>query len=279
MTAAGLRLRVAQPSVSSQIRKLERTVGSKLFERAGRGIQLTPTGREIYRLADEIFSAGQDLVDHLEGRPSGRPLRLNVGVPDIMPKLITYRLLAPVFALEQEIEIVCHESNFEALLADLAIRRFQVILSDAPVSSRVQVKAFNHLLGECGITIFAIAELNQKYGPSFPESLEGAPMLLPTTDTELRQSMDQWLDRHNIHPKIVGQFYDSALLKEFGHAGIGLFPAPTAIEREIRQQYQVEVVGRIDDIREKFYAITLQRKLKHPGVIAIAEAAKNELLK
>ena len=278
VTAASERLNVTQPSVSMQLRKLERAVGGALFARSGRKLALTDLGREVFHYADEIFSAGAELVQFLDGRPGGRPLRLTVGVPDIMPKLITYRLLTPVFHLEEPMDVVCYESAFENLLADLAVNRFDVILSDAPISSRVKVRAFNHLLGECGITIFATAPLARRYRPGFPQSLDGAPMLLPTPDTELRRSLDQWFDERSVAPRVVGQFYDSALLKEFGHAGIGLFPAPMAIEREVQQQYRVRVVGQIAEVREKFYAITPGRQIKHPGVLAIAESAKRELL-
>lgn len=278
VTAASERLNLTQPSVSMQLRKLERAVGGKLFRRAGRKLALTDLGQEVFRHAEQIFAAGEELVHFLEGRPSGRHVRLTVGVPDIMPKLITYRLLTPVFHLAEPMEVICYESAFENLLADLAVSRFDVILSDAPISSRVKVRAFNHPLGECGITIVATAPLARRFRGGFPQSLSGAPMLLPTPDTELRRSLDQWFDARSISPRVVGQFYDSALLKEFGHAGIGLFPAPMAIEAEVQKQYRVQVVGQITEVREKFYAITPGRQIKHPGVLAIAESAKRELL-
>lgn len=278
VVAASRRLRLAQPSISMQIRKLERLVGTPLFRREGRGLALTDVGREVFARADEVFQAGQGVVDLLRGIPTERPARLTIGVPDIMPKLITHRLLAPVFALPDEMQVICYESSFESLLSDLAVNRFDVVLSDAPIGSHVKIRAYNHFLGECGITIFAQAKLAAQFEPDFPRSLAGAPMLLPTPNTELGRSMDQWLFERSLQPKVLGQFYDSALLKEFGSAGLGLFPGPTAIEAEIQRQYRVKVVGRIEEIREKFYAITVERRLKHPGVVAIAESARTDLL-
>jgi len=279
VTAASERLNLSQPAVSMQLRKLERAVGTTLMNRSGRGLVLSETGHEVLRYADEIFATGQELVHYLQGRPSGRPLRLRVGMPDIMPKLITYRLLAPVYELPEPVDVVCHESSFENLLADLVVNRFDVILSDAPVSSRFKVRAYNHPLGDCGITVFGIADLARRFRRKFPQSLDGAPMVLPTSDTELRRSVDQWLDERGLAPQIAGQFYDSALLKEFGRAGVGLFPAPTAIEKEIERQYQVQVVGRIEEIRERYYAITVERRIKHPAVVQIADSAKANLLR
>lgn len=278
VVAASRRLRLAQPSISMQIRKLEKAVGAPLFRREGRGLSLTDVGRDVFARADEVFQAGQGVIDLLRGVPTERRAKLTIGVPDIMPKLITHRLLAPVFALPDEIQVVCYESAFENLLADLAVNRFDVVLSDAPISSNLKIRAYNHFLGECGITIFGQPKLAAKYRLEFPRSLDTAPMLLPTPNTELGRSIDQWLYERSLQPKVVGQFYDSALLKEFGSAGVGLFPAPTAIEREIQRQYRVKVVGRIEEIREKFYAITVQRRLQHPGVVAIAESARTDLL-
>ncbi|MDZ4821632.1 MAG: LysR family transcriptional regulator [Planctomycetota bacterium] len=278
VVAASRRLRLAQPSISMQIRKLEKAVGAPLFKRAGRGLVLTDIGRDLYARADEVFQAGQGVVDLLRGVPTERRAKLTVGVPDIMPKLITHRLLSPVFAMPADMQVVCYESAFENLLADLAVNRFDVVLSDAPVGSHLKVRAYNHFLGECGITIFAQPKLAARYQEAFPQSLESAPMLLPTPNTELGRSIDQWLYARSIQPKVVGQFYDSALLKEFGSAGVGLFPGPTAIEREIQRQYRVSVVGRIEEIRERFYAITVQRKIQHPGIIAIVESARADPL-
>lgn len=274
---AAERLHITQPTLSKQLGQLETAVGQKLFQRVGRSRELTEMGRTVFRYAEEIFSLGEELQDVIRGRPVGQGSRLMVGVPDVMPKLIAYRLLEPVFRLAEPVELFCYESNFEGLLSDLAAHRFDVVLSDAPIGARVRVKAYNHLLGECGVTIFATADLARSRRENFPRSLDGAPFLLPTEDTQLRRSLDQWFERQQVRPRVRGHFYDSALMKEVGHAGVGLFPAPTAIEAEVQQQHQVEVVGRIDAVRERFYAITIERRIKHPAVLAISESARRDL--
>jgi LysR family transcriptional activator of nhaA len=274
---AAEKLHITQPTLSKQLGQLEAAVGAKLFQRQGRGRTLTELGQTVFRYAEEIFTLGQELQDVVRGHPVGASSRLVVGVPDSMPKLIAYRLLEPVFRLPEPVEIVCHESNFASLLSDLAQHRFDVVLSDAPIGARVRVKAFNHLLGDCGITIFATAELARDHREQFPHSLDGAPILLPTDDTELRRSLDQWFEAQQVRPHVRGHFYDSALLKEVGHAGVGLFPAPAAIEEEIQKQYNVEVVGRIDAVRERFYAITIERRIKHPAVLVLSESARRDL--
>ncbi|MEQ8791161.1 MAG: transcriptional activator NhaR [Pirellulaceae bacterium] len=274
---AAAKLHVTQPTLSKQLGQLEKSVGAKLFQRSGRGRVLTEMGQTVFRYADEIFTLGQELKDVVRGQQVRPGSRLVVGVPDVMPKLIAYRLLQPVFRLSEPVEMFCYESSFESLLSDLAAHRFDVVLSDTPIGARIRVKAYNHLLGECGVTIFGTADLAQDRRDGFPQSLDGAPLLLPTEDTELRRSLDQWFETQGVRPRVVGHFYDSALLKEFGHAGVGLFPAPTAIEREVQRQYHVEVIGRIEAVRERFYAITIERRIKHPAVLAISESAQRDL--
>jgi len=277
ITKAAEKLHITQPTLSKQLGQFEAAVGAKLFQRQGRGRALTEMGQTVFRYAEEIFTLGQELQDVLRGHPVGAGSRLVVGVPASMPKLIAYRLLEPVFRLPEPVEIVCHESNFDRLLSDLAQHRFDVVLSDAPIGAGVRVKAYNHLLGDCGLTIFATPDLARDHRESFPRSLDGAPILLPTDDTELRRSLNQWFESQQVRPHVRGHFYDSALLKEVGHAGVGLFPAPTVIEEEVQQQYNVEVVGRIDAVRERFYAITIDRRIKHPAVLALSETARRDL--
>jgi LysR family transcriptional activator of nhaA len=270
-------LHLAQPTISSQIRRLEEALGEKLFVRVGRNLQLTDAGQVAYRYADEIFSLGREMTDALRGRPTGRPLRLTVGIPDVLPKLIAYRLLQPALKMSEEVQLVCHEGKLDQLLADLARHHLDLVLSDSPAGSAVRVRAYNHLLGTCGVTILATKDLASRYRRGFPRSLEGAPMLLPTGNTLLRRDLDRWFDEQDLRPEMVGEFEDSALLKVFGQAGVGLFPGPSAIEQEIRRQYRVSVVGRIDDIREQFFAISVERRLKHPAVLAISTAAREQL--
>jgi LysR family transcriptional activator of nhaA len=229
------------------------------------------------RYADEIFSLGKELTDALHGRPTGKPLRFFVGIPDALPKLITYRLLEPALCLPEPIQLTCHEGKFDDLLLELASHRFDVVLSDSPLGPTVKVRAYNHLLGECSISVFGTAGLARRFRRQFPQSLDDAPFLLPMGNTALRRSLDQWFDSHDIHPRVVGEFEDSALLKTFGQAGTGIFAAPSAIEKEICRQYRVRPIGELPEIHERFFAISVERKLKHPAVVAISETAKGKL--
>lgn len=274
---ASRRLRVSQPTVSAQIRELEEALGEKLFRRQGRRLVLTEVGRLAFRYADEIFSLGGELLDTLHDRPTGRPARLSVGIANVVPKLVAYRLLAPALHLPQPMQIECIEDRPERLLAELAVYGLDLVLADAPVGSGTKVKAFNHLLGECGVSLFAADRLYAAHRKGFPGSLDGAPLLLPTASAALRRDLDQWLERSGIRPRVVGEFEDSALMKAFGEGGSGIFPGPTAIEREIKAQYGVRVLGRVPRLRERFYAITVERRLRHPGVVAISEAARRGL--
>lgn len=270
-------LLLAPPTISAQVRALERSLGVKLFTRSGRGLALTDAGRTAFRYADDMFTTGRDLLEALEGRPTGRPLRLVVGVADNLPKLITYRLIKPALGLPEPVQLVCHEGRVERLLAELAVHGLDVVLSDAPVGPDVRARAYNHQLGECGVTIFGTAEMARALRRGFPRSLDRAPFLLPSSATALRRSLDGWFDAQGIRPAIKGELDDSALMKVFGQSGEGLFPAPSAVERDVRKQYRVHVVGRVESVRERFYAISVERKLKHPAVVAISEAARQGL--
>jgi len=271
------KLRLAQPTISGQLRLLEDTLGEKLFARQGRGLVLTEVGQVVYRYAEEIFGLGRELQDVLKGRPRGRPLRLIVGISDLVPKLIAYRVLQPALNMAEPVQIVCDEDTPERLLADLAEHRVDVVLSDSPIPPTVPVKAFNHLLGSCPVTLFAAPRLAARYRRNFPASLDSAPFLLPMAGSTLRNSLEHWFDSQNIRPKIIGEFQDSALMNTFGQAGVGVFTAPGAIEKEIRAHYHVAAIGRIDSIVERYYAISVERKLKHPAVLTISEAARERL--
>jgi len=270
-------LQLAQPTISAQIRQLEERLGEKLFERRGRGLALTETGRLVHRYADEIFALGSELLEVMKGRTSDRPRRLSVGVADAVPKLIAHRLLEPALALGAGFQIACHEDHAERLLARLALHELDLVISDAPIGPQVAVRGFSHLLGECGVTIFASAKRAAAYRRGFPGSLDGAPVLLPTPGAALRRALDLWFDSEGVRPRVVGEFEDSALMKVFGQRGAGLFPGPSVIEREICRQYAARVVGRLTAVRERFYAISAQRKISHPAVQAITERARKEL--
>jgi LysR family transcriptional activator of nhaA len=271
------KLRLAQPTISGQLRLLEDTLGEKLFVKQGRGLAMTEVGQVVYRYADEIFGLGRELQDVLKGRPRGRPLRLLAGVSDLIPKLIAYRVLRPALEMPEPVQIVCDEGPPEHLLAELAEHRMDVVLSDAPIPPNVSVKAYNHLLGTSTASIFAAPQLAARYRKNFPECLDGAPFLLPMQGSSLRRPLEQWFDSEHIRPALVGEFKDRALMTTFGQAGAGLFAGPTAIEKEIREQYRVLSIGRVESIVEHFYAISAERKLKHPAVVTISDAAREKL--
>jgi LysR family transcriptional activator of nhaA len=277
VTAAAVKLRLAQSTVSAQIQQLEGALGAELFTRAGRSIALTEAGRHAFRHAEEIFALGRELVDGLQGRASGRPARLLAGVADTLPKLVAYRLLEPAFRLEEAPLVVCLEGDAEQLLGRLAVHEVDLVLADAPLTAALHVRAFNHLLGETDLTFFAAPALARALRPGFPRSLDGAPVLLPGGRTALRRALEQWFDAARLRPRAVGEFDDSALLKAFGQAGHGAFAAPAAIGPEIERQYGVEAVGRAEGLRERFYAITVERRIRHPAVAAVAEGARRLL--
>ena len=271
------KLRLAQPTISGQLRLLEETLGEKLFSKQGRGLAMTEVGQVVYRYADEIFGLGRELQDVLKGRPQGRPLRLVVGVSDLIPKLVAYLVLQPLLSMTESVQIVCDEGSPVHLLAELAEHRLDVVVSDSPIPPTVAVKAYNHLLGTSTVTAFAAPRLAVRYRKNFPASFDDAPFLLPMQESSLRRPMEQWFDSEKIRPKLVGEFKDRALMHTFGQAGAGIFIAPTAIEKEICDHYRVATIGRIDSIVERYYAISLERRLKHPAIVAISEAARNGL--
>ena len=278
VAAACKQLHVAQPTVSMQIRKLENTLGHKLFERKGRGLILTEEGRVVLEYAEDIFSLGREMMGAFRGAATGRQPRLMVGVPKVLPKLITYRLLKPVLAMPERIRIICQEGDLNQLVSDLATHRYDVILSDVPLPPRYRVKLYNHLLGDSSITFCAHPSLAEQFREGFPKSLENAPFLLPTANTELRRAVDRWFDLVSIEPQVVAEFDDSALMKEFGFAGAGVMPIPSVVLSEVKQQYGVVSIAELPDIRVRFYAITSQRKITHPAVATISEAAQKGLL-
>jgi LysR family transcriptional activator of nhaA len=275
VSRAAEKLRLAQPTVSAQVKLLEESLGDKLFERQGRRLVLTDVGRLVYRYADEIFGIGRELLETIKGRPSGqRPLSLTVGVANAVPKLIVHRLLQPALKGGQDIHLICREDTAEVLLAELATHALDVMIADVPAPPHVRVKVFSHLLGESETSFFAAPPLAAKAKRRFPSSLSEVPVMLPTPGTSLRRLLDHWFDSEDLHPRIVAEFDDSALMKAFGRSGGVVFPAPTAIEREICRMYRVQVVGRAPQVRERYYAISAERRLKHPGVLEITTAAK-----
>lgn len=270
-------LHLAQPTVSGQIKKLERSLGERLFAKAGRNLVLTDVGRTVYRYAEEIFALGDEMLRLLEGQVPGRPVRFTVGVVDALPKLIAHHLLEPALALEAPVHMICREGKLDRLLAELAVHGLDLVLADTPAPPQTRVRVYNHLLGECGVTVFATPELAAPYRRGFPASLDGAPFLLPADGTALRPALERWLEARRLRPRPVAEIEDGALVKAFGQAGSGLFAAPSAIEEEVCRQYRVEVVGRLPQVKERFYAISAQRRLEHPAVVAISQQARAHL--
>ncbi|QWF72497.1 transcriptional activator NhaR [Methylomonas paludis] len=278
ITLASEKLHLAQPTISGQLTVFEQAIGEKLFYKEGRKLALTDTGRAVFHYAEDIFALGRELTNTLKGRVSGRGLRISVGVADALPKLMAYRLLEPALNLAEPLQLVCIEDKAERLMNEIMLHGIDLVLSDMPATpSAGGTHLFNHLLGECSVAVFAIPELAVRYRDNFPYSLNAAPLLLPTTNIALRRSLDQWFDTENICPDIKAEIEDSALLKTFAAAGAGMFVAPIAVANQIQRQYGTQLVGRIDNVSERFYAITAQRKIKHPAVMAILAQAQSRL--
>lgn len=275
IAAACKELNLAQPTISAQLRTLENMIGHKLFARVGRRLVLTDTGRTVYRYAESIFSLGEELMGVLECGRSGNPERVNIGITDVLPKLVAYRLLEPISTLDNPVRLVCHEARATELLARLAIHQLDLVLSDSPVGSEASVQAYNHLLGKCGVLIMGTKDLATAHGGrAFPSSLDGAPFLLPTRSTMLRGGLERWFEEEKIHPMVVAEVEDSALLREFGQAGAGLFAVPDIVEQEVLRKYGVLVVGRVPSIEERFFAVTTEKKPKHRAVATIVDNAQ-----
>lgn len=277
LTRACEELNLSAPTVSTQLKLLEQRLGERLLVKSGRTLTPTDVGRMVFRYAEEIFGLGREMQDTLRGQPTGRPLRLVVGIDDVLPKEIAHRLIDPALQLKLPVRIVCREAGLDRLVADLASHDVDVVLSDAPTTPSLNVRAYNHLLGECGLVWMASAALAKSHRGSFPRSLDGAAVLLPTDDTAIRRSLDQWFDKLRIRPIVVGEFEDYALLREFGRAGAGLFPVPMVLESQFRRQFRVVRVGQADKVLSHFYAISIERRIKNPAVIAICDAARSSL--
>ena len=270
-------LHVTPQTISGQLRELEEQIDAKLFQKSGRNLVLTDTGRLVFSYADEMFRLGDELQDVIEGRSPGAALTLTVGVAMVVPKLLAYRVLEPVLNMPESVRLVCLEASLADLLADLSVHKIDLVLADAPMSPTLNVRAYNHLLGESGLSFFTTRKAARKYRSGFPQSLNGAPMLMPTASSALRRSLEQWLEQQDIKPVVVAEFEDRALMKAFGEAGTGIFTSPTAVEEDVVAKYGVSVIGRTEEIKECFYAISAERRIKHPAVSAITEAARTGL--
>lgn len=269
-------LHVTPSSVSIQIRQLERACGAKLFRKQGRGLALTEMGDQVAGYAAEIFAKGRELMEMVKGRPVGRPMELRVGVRDVMPKLVAYQLLKPALELEQPVRLVCREGEMSQLISDLAIHKLDVVLSDVALDPLYKVQAYSHRLGESDVVIVGSNTLAKRYRRGFPSSLDGAPFLLPTESSVVRRQMERWFSDLNLAPRVCGEFADSAMLKIAGLSGLGLLAIPGIIEKDVRKIYGLHRVGLAAGVQEQFYAVSVERRIKHVGVLAIREQAKSK---
>lgn len=276
ITRASEQLNLTPQTISGQISLFEQTYGLELFQRAGRQLELTETGRQALVYAEQMFQIGGELEAMLRAGPQEQIL-FRVGVADVVPKSIVYRLLAPTMELDEVLRINCREDKLERLLADLAIQRLDLVISDSPMPSNMDIKGYSQKLGECGLSFFATPALAQRLDGPFPACLQDAPLLVPGQETVVRSRLLRWLGEQQVQPRIVGEFDDSALMQAFGQSGSGIFVAPSVIAEEVCRQYGVRLIGQTEAVHESFYAISVERKVKHPGIVAITEGARREL--
>ncbi len=277
LARAAAELQLTEPTMSTQIKALEQQFGQPLFTRTTRRLQLTAAGQTALRYADDIFSLSDELSRAMAGESGDRPRRLLVGIADVVPKMIAYRLIEPALRVADGMTLTCTDDAPERLMAALSVHALDLLITDAPITPAANVRAFNHLLGESGTTVFGTSDLAARYAPQFPTSLHGAPFLLPLHASTIRRGLDAWFQQQDVRPAVRGEYADSALMKVFGQNGYGLFAAPTVLEQEICQQHDVEVVGRLPEITQQFYAISAERRIEHPAVTAIARAARTRL--
>jgi LysR family transcriptional activator of nhaA len=270
-------LHLTPQTISGQLRELEHQVGAKLFAKAGRSLALTDTGRLVFSYADEMFRIGEELHDVLAGRTPGGGLTLQVGVAMVLPKLLTHRVLAPALSMEEPVRLICVERPLVDLLSDLSVHKLDLVLTDSPLNPALNIRAYNHHLGESSSVFFAARAQAQRYRERFPASLEDAPFLMPGSGTALRRALDQWLQSIGVKPRVIAEVEDRALMKTFGEAGAGIFTVPQAVEDDVLQKYDVEVIGRVKELKEHFYAISAERRIKNPAVSVITEAARKGL--
>lgn len=275
---ASEKLHVTPATISIQLRDLEKQLGVKLFRKAGRGLALTEMGLAVQSYASDIFATGQELLDMVHGRPVGGPIVFRVGIKDVMPKLIAYQLLEPTLRLPEKVRVSCYEGDVGRLIADLAIHKLDVVLSDTPIDPLLKVRAYSHLLGESDVYFVGVKDLAKDARRDFPNSLNSVPMLLPMRNTVLRRSLDNWFEENQVHPQIRGEFEDSAMMKIMGKAGVGVFPVTAVIGPEVQEMYRVETIAKVPGVTERFYALSVERKIKHQAVLAISEVARRNLL-
>lgn len=274
---ASERLHITPQTISGQLSLLDDYFGVELFNKVGRNLEITEIGRQVLNYADEIFSLGNELEQMMHQLPSDRAQVFRVGVVDVVPKSIAHRILLPALQMPESVRMVCREADLDTLLAELTLHRLDLVIADCPIPPTVSTRGFSHKLGQCAVSFFATQELKKQLDGDFPHCLNGAPILLPNTGNQLRTGIDQWLNKQHVHPRIVAEFDDSALMKAFGQEGVGVFIAPTAMEEEVMQQYKVCTIGQTSEITEDFYAISVEKRVVNPIVSAVIESANNTL--
>jgi len=274
---ASEQLHLTPQSISGQLTEFESALGVELFRRAGRGLELTETGQRMLGYADQIFTLGNELLESLreDALPQSVPFR--VGIADSVPKMVAYRLVEPSLTSSEPIKLICREGRLTTLLADLAVHRLDMVIADRPMPDNLNVRGYDHFLGESGVSIFGARSMQPKNAKPFPAILDGMPFLMPGSDVALHPRLLRWFEAERLRPHVVGEFDDSALMMAFGQAGSGWFAAPTAIEDHVVRQYEVAVLGRVDTVREQIYAITNERKLTHPVIAAICRVAQHDI--
>jgi LysR family transcriptional regulator, transcriptional activator of nhaA len=278
VTRASELLHLTPQTISGQIQLLEEALGSALFTKSGRGLVLTETGRLAQGYAEEIFALGAELKETVREHPKrGRSLEFKIGVADAVSKSIACRLIEPSTQLAEPVRIVCREWKLDSLLAELALHRLDLVISDAPIPASVSVRAFNHRLGATGLSFFATPSLRKRCAGEFPQCLDGAPLLMPNEDSAVGQRLRSWFQARSLNPKVVGEFDDNALAKEFGRRGAGIFIGPTVLTREIEKQFACKAMGVATDVEAEFFAISVERRVTHPCVVAITQAARDDL--
>jgi LysR family transcriptional activator of nhaA len=277
VTKASEALFLTPQTISGQLRDLEQSIGDKLFRREGRNLVLTETGHTVFSYADEMFQLGLELQDVLGGESPGQMTRVKIGVAMIVPKLLAYRVLEPVLQMGEPVNLICHEAPLVDLLADMSVHKLDAVISESPINPSLNIRAYNHSLGASGITFFSIPAHAKKLEKNFPQSLHDFPFLMPSRSSSLYSNLDRWFEQHNIRPRIVAEFEDRALMKAFGERGTGVFTSPQTVEKDVLDKYGVRIIGRTDEIRENYYVISPERRIKNPAVTAITEAARANL--
>lgn len=274
---AAEQLHLTPHSISGQLAEFAESLGVELFRRVGRKLELTDTGRRVLSYAEDIFHTGDELLEVVRDQAFATTVTFRVGCADSVSKLIAYQLVEPALRLSEPVRLVCREGRLDSLVADLAVHRLDLVIADRPIPPHFSVRAYSHLLGESPMSAFCTAALATTFERPFPACLDNAPLLLPGEDVAIHQRLLRWLERCKVHPHVVGEFDDSAMMQAFGQSGAGVFFAPTVIAPQLKSQYGVVALGQVDSVVEQAYAITTERRMSHPATVAISALARDKL--